>query len=88
MRKRLNDTAALVAAPSGSAEASHSISSEKIDNGYLVRQSRCDPATGAYSSTCHFSKSPPRIIPGRLDGRSGVSMEGPSGLRDAMDSLK
>lgn len=81
-RKRLNDTAAIVAEPLGS-EQSMSVSVRKIDNGYVTRTSHCDPRTGAYNSAETFSKNPPRIIPARVDGRQSPSPDQGNPLRDA-----
>lgn len=88
MKKRLNDTVALLGVPTRSEQGEHhSVSTEKIDNGYLVRQSRCDPKTGEYSSTTHFCETPPKIIPARVS-RRGAAADSKSSLRDAMDYMK
>ncbi len=85
-KRRLNDVAALAERPPGG-EASHSMSTRKIDNGWLVESSVCDPKTGAYKSSCTFSPNPPRIIPGRV-ARTGVSPDSGDSLRRTMDYLK
>jgi hypothetical protein len=84
--RRLNDTAALASKPLGAGE-SHSISTRKIDNGYVVTTSSCNPDTGGYSSTERFTASAPRIIPGRT-ARTGQSPDGPNSLAGAMDYMK
>ncbi len=84
-KARLNDTKALTAEASDG--ASHSISTEKIDNGFLVRQSSCDPRTGEYKSTTVFQATPPRLIPGRA-ARQGASPDSGNSLRQTMDYLK
>lgn len=84
---RLNDTAALVSR-GPEAGIRHTISSRKIDNGYIVEQSRCNPATGEYSCTENFTREPPRIVAPRLDGRHKVvSGDGPDALKDTVGYL-
>jgi hypothetical protein len=88
MAKRLNDTASLAAKPLGAGE-SHSISTRKIDNGYITTTSSCNEATGEYRSSQTFTKNPPRITPPAVDGRQGVSPDGAgSALRGAVEYLK
>lgn len=84
MARRLNDTAALTGA--GNGEAEHSIRTRKIDNGYLVCESRCDPRTGEYSHSETFMENPPRIIPGRV--ARGAPVDAGSSLDDTMRYLK
>lgn len=81
MGKRLNDTEALRSRPFDAGE-DHSVSVRKIDNGYMVRHSSCNPNTGEYKSSEVFSAKPPRIIPARMDGRQGGTEGacGPEGL--------
>lgn len=84
MAKRLSDTARLASTPSDPGE-SHSISSRKIDNGYLVSQSSYNPGTGAYTCAERFVKNPPRLMPPKLDGRQGsAGNDGPEALSDAV----
>lgn len=78
-RSRLNDTAALTSRPM-EAGMSHSVSARKIDNGFIVSESTCNPKTGEYRSTEHFSEKAP-LAPQRMDRGSESS------LRDAMDLL-
>lgn len=85
-KKRLNDTSAIVNQHMPS-EAHHSISTRKIDNGWLIEQSTHNPQTGHYSSSTSFSPNAPRIIPGRA-ARSGVSPDSGSSLRRCMDYMK
>lgn len=84
-KSRLDDTAALVANPMGSGE-SHSVSTRKIENGYLVCESSCNPRTGEYTSSERFSAEEPRIVKPSVRGSSPDA--GPSGLRLAMDYVK
>lgn len=80
---RLNDTAAIAEAPARSGQE-HSVSTRKIDNGYVVRQSTYSESTGEYKSSESFMKEPPRITaPGVKKGRA----DGPSDLATAMRYL-
>lgn len=65
---RLNDTQGLTARPFAGGEE-HSVSSRRIDNGYLVRTSTCNPETGEYKSSERFMASQPNITAPRVDGR-------------------
>lgn len=82
MGKRLNDTQALVARGLDAGQ-SHSISTRKIDNGYVTSVSTCDPMTGRYDHAELFTANPPNIKPPRIDGRQGASVDSPSSLREA-----
>jgi hypothetical protein len=82
--KRLSDTNALVENP-GSA-VSHTVSTRKIDNGWLIRQSSYNEDTGECRSSERFSDRAPKIAPARV-GRGSAPDEG-SPLRGAMDYLK
>jgi hypothetical protein len=46
----------------------HTIAAEKIDNGWLVRESHSNDATGEYSETTKFMTQPPRLDPGKVVG--------------------
>lgn len=85
-KKRLNDTAAIVATPLLQNEE-HSISVRKIDNGYIVRTSNCDPRTGEYRSQETFQASEPKIIPGRAARQGANADAGASPLKDTMQYL-
>lgn len=87
MTKRLNDTAAIASRTSGDAGAHHSISTRKIDNGWLVETSSHDPTTGHYRSSTKFASNQPRLIPGRA-ARIGASPDSSGSMRDACDYLK
>lgn len=80
---RLNDTARLRSAPANGRE--HSISVEKIENGYLVCTSSCNPRTGEYTYSKEFSRSEPELEPPRLRRASGTV--GESGLADTVRYL-
>lgn len=86
MRKksRLSDTAALTAQPSKYGE-DYSVRTRKIDNGYLVSESSCDPATGEYRSRETFEKEAPRIIPARVE--RGEPADKGGSLADTMKYL-
>lgn len=86
MKKKLNDTAAIAESPP-LGDASHHISTRKIDNGWLVEESVCNPETGEYKSSTTFTPNPPRIMPGRI-ARQGASPDSGSALRRTMDYLK
>lgn len=86
-KRRLNDTAAVIAGPSYGAGESHHISTRKIDNGWLVEQSVCNERTGEYRSSCNFTPTQPRLEPGRAV-RQGGSVDGGSTLRRTMDYLR
>jgi hypothetical protein len=72
-RSRLNDTAAISSRSAGSG-VDHTISSRKIDNGFIIRESSYNEQTGKYTSSEQFSKDAPRITPGRVD--VGASPDG------------
>lgn len=86
MSKRLNDTSSLVNRPFAAGE-DHSISTRKIDNGYLTRVSTCNPETGEYKSAEVFTKGQPRITAPRIDGRQGGSVDSGNSLREAREYL-
>lgn len=84
-KKRLNDTSALVGRPLEPGE-SHSICTEKIDNGYLTRVSTYNPATGENREAKKFSETPPQIeAPTGKPGNPAPDQGNP--LRDTMDYL-
>lgn len=76
---RLNDTKALTKRPMEPG-MSQSISVRKIQNGFLVCESSCNPTTGEYRSTEHFSPDPSGL-PQKSDKASESS------LQDTMDYL-
>lgn len=65
-KRRLNDTAALVGIGYGSTAVTSdgpervSVSSRKIDNGYLVE--RCRSTGNSYEETCEFHKTKPELV--------------------------
>lgn len=85
MSRRLNDTVALTGVPrSGSVE--HTIRSRKIENGYVVCESTCNPDTGEYRTTERFMKNAPTIVPAKVS--RGVSPDGQgSSLADTVRYL-
>ena len=81
--RRLNDTEALVERPFQAGEE-HTISTRKIANGYLVRQSSYNPNTGECHSAETFTKNPPKIKAPSLDGRQkGPAPDNANSLADA-----
>jgi hypothetical protein len=80
---RLNDTQALTERPFAAGE-SHSISTRKIDNGYLTSVTTCNPNTKEYKTAEVFTKNPPKIMAPRMDGRQrGPAPDSGNTLRDA-----
>jgi len=77
--KRLNDTAALVAIGN---PAPDYVTVTKIDNGFLVRESGCEP-NGEYSSKETFHAERPEIRVSRIAPKAGSG-----GLKDTMSYLK
>jgi hypothetical protein len=72
MPRRLDDTRALTDRPSRGGE-SHHISTQKIDNGFLITRSVCTD-TGDYKTQTLFSPSEPQVrtqVVGRPD-KSGI----------------
>jgi len=84
MAKRLNDTRALVDQPPRYGE-NHTVSTRKIDNGFLVCESSCDPKTGEYRSSEQFYKEAPRVIPPKV--ARGQNPDAGSALADTMKYL-
>lgn len=82
MKRRLNDTAALVGVPMDS-EITRTTSIRKISNGYLVRESSCNPGTGEFRSNEYFSKKPKSVEADRPSDAAGSQ-----GLRETMDYMK
>lgn len=82
MRRRLNDTAAIAALPEDS-EMTRTTSVRKISNGYLVRESTCNPGTGEYRSNERFSRKPLSVETDRP-----VDAAGSAGLSETMDYMK
>ena len=87
MARRLNDTRALTDAPSRGGTR-HSISSRKIDNGYLVEECTVTD-TGEYQERCSYSATEPKLVPGRVSGarKVGPDIAGGNGLGDAVKYL-
>ena len=84
MAKRLNDTRALTEQPARYGE-DYTISTRKVENGYIVRESSCDPRTGEYKSIEQFYEQAPKIIPARVS--RGKNPDAGSGLADTMRYL-
>ena len=83
-KMRLNDTAAIAAAPPRGGE-SHHISTRAVSNGYIVCESTSNDSTGEYKSSERFYEECPRVIPPRI-ARGKVG--GESDLSGAMDYLR
>jgi hypothetical protein len=83
---RLNDTSAIIERGLSAGE-SHSISTRKIDNGYVTSVSTCNPTTGSYDHAEVFTANPPNISPPKLDGRQGASVDKPTSLKEAKEYL-
>lgn len=82
---RLNDTRALTDSPPREGETHH-ISTERIDNGYLVRRSTCTD-TGEYKSSTRFYKNAPTILPPRAI-RNGDGPPGAVGNEGLVDGAE
>lgn len=85
MAKRLSDTNAIAGTPYDAGE-DHNISVRKIDNGFMVRQSSCDPMTGEYKSSEAYYKERPRVLAPKIFRGASPDM-GEGGLRDTMNYL-
>jgi len=85
MAKRLNDTKGLTREFSG--DVSHTVSTRKIDNGYLIRRSSSNDHTGEYSSSETFSAAPPKVNPPSVSRGNPAPDQG-SPLKGAMEYLK
>lgn len=83
-KRTLNDTAAITAQPSERGY-NQSVNTRKIDNGYVISQSGCDPKTGEYKYSEQFSATPPVITPGKVT--VGASPDKGNPLSDTMKYL-
>lgn len=81
-KRRLNDTSAIATRSSG-VGADHSISTRKIDNGYVVSESSFNPATGEFKRSESFQAEAPKVIPGKVEKDDSAG----GGLRDTMNYL-
>ena len=77
---RLSDTRALVDGP-GQGGSSHHVTTQKIDNGYLVRKSICTD-TGEYKSQETFSRAAPKVMV-RVQGSPSGGIVGNEDAKDA-----
>lgn len=78
---RLSDTAALRNRPA-SGVGSHTVSSRKIDNGYMISRSSYDESTGQYKCSEEFSKNPPIMTPPEASSpRDAAGSEGLAGTK-------
>lgn len=86
--RRLNDTAAL-AERSPDGELSHSISSRKVGDGYVVNSHTYNASTGESRCDEQYYKEPPKIVPGRVSRGMPVGRDaaGSRGLSDTMSYL-
>lgn len=85
MGRRLNDTAP-IAERGCESGVEHTVSTRKIDNGFIVRSSSYNGGTGEYKSSEQFSKNPPKIT---APGVSGMARDatGNSSLADTKKYL-
>ena len=79
--RRLNDTAALTQRPLEMG-VEHTVSTRKVGDGYVTRTSSYNEATGKCTSTEQLSKTPPKIIPPRVES-APADAAGSLGLADA-----
>lgn len=75
MVRRLNDTDGLTSRPFQAGQE-HTVRTEKIDNGYLVKRSTYNPETGSYTCSTEFSKSVPNISPPKVNRASAGDGDG------------
>lgn len=75
MARRLNDTAPIASRPF-EAGIEHTVRTEKIDNGYLIKRSSYNGETGAYKCSTEFSKSVPNISPPKIQRDAAGSGDG------------
>ena len=82
MGKKRSSVSVLADMPSGSGDGSahHSVDVRKIDNGYVVRESRC--CDGEYHSSEHYSAEKPN-----LQARTSAPNPGKETMRGAMKEL-
>lgn len=86
MKRRLNDTASIVEKPLEGNEC-HSISTRKIDNGYLTCTNYYNSRTGESRSAEKFTPEAPRIKPPTSRG-GNVSPDQGNPLRGCMDYMR
>ena len=84
MKRRLNDTAALVREPGGNLE--HSVSVRRIDNGFLVCRTTHNEGTGTFTRSEEFSKNAPRV--GMPQVKKDAAGYGEGSLSAAVESLR
>lgn len=84
---KLNSSPAVIAGRPLEANESRSISTRKIDGGYIVRTSYCNESTGEYRTREEFTKSPPKIGSLRSAEASGEDKAGSLGLADTMNYM-
>lgn len=80
-RRGLNSTEA-ISGKGYQAGEHHSISTRKIENGYVVDITSCNPGTGEYKCSEIFTKEPPNIKPPDFTGRRG------KGINNALSDTK
>jgi len=84
MKRRLNDTAAIVREPGGNLE--HSVSVRRIDNGFLVCRTTHNEGTGTFTRSEEFSKNAPRV--GMPQVKKDAAGYGEGSLSAAVESLR
>lgn len=84
---RLNDTIGLSSRGAGGGE-SHTVSTRKIDNGYLVCRESYNSGTGECHRTEMFSRGKPEISPAKIRGAAGQMADSRNALADANACLK
>lgn len=78
MAKRISDTQALVeGVPDGAGSFSHSISSRKIANGFVVSRHEFNEATGASHHQETFHERAPRLVAGKVARGPSPDTENP-----------
>jgi hypothetical protein len=82
---KLNSESVLAGKLVSGGEDSHSISSRKIDNGYIVSSHSYNSRTGECKSSERFVEGEPRLVPGK---EFGITSSVKNPLRGAVDYLK
>lgn len=84
---KLNNTIALSSRGAGGGE-SHTVSTRKIDNGYLIRCESYNAGTGECHSTETFSRGRPEVTAPKVKGAAGELADSRNALADANACLK
>lgn len=84
---RLNSSPAVLAGRPMEANETRSVSTRKIDGGYIVRTSYCNESTGEYRCHEEFTTKPPKVGSLRGPSAEGEDKAGSLGLADTMNYM-